>query len=643
MCSCPRTLPLLLVGLLVGGWPGLAMGADAARPPQGGIRIQCVPGHVRLGVDMEAEVRIELEAEATGLEVFASRGDVGPVTQVKPGVFRATYVPPRQRLPLEVILVALARGPRGMLDGWSVLPLWGQGEAEVRTRAGAPVTLLVGGQSFGPVQADGKGVARIPVAVPPGVHEAFFGKRRIGLGVPPQPFLHAVAERREVRADREETVAIRLYSLQPGKASPRPGDFSVSRGTLSAPAGLEPGVFLLKWTVPPGPAGSLELKGSVTGDRQGAVSVRLAAVPGPARHFELRVDPGELVASEEVRVAVEVSARDAAGNPARADPRLESDFAGEGALTERQAGEYAGVFRFAPRFGTREQVELRLLAGEASAPVLTRTLKLRPAVPARVSVQPLLRMLMADGRSEAVWRISVEDRFGNPVREPRPEAVLERELASTLLSKAPGTYELRYVPPVARVDHVSELEVRVGEARGRGTLPLLRRRPVLLVAPRVGLVTNLGDVLAPSAGLRLEAWPWPHWPALGLLLDTGYLGFSRTGGEVAPGFTGRNEWFDTTVAVGLRTLEEKGLQGWVAAGPSVARVRSRVAWSEGPALEEGTWVLGAQAMVGMGLPLGRGQPFLEARFSWFDNPSLRVLRGALWGGGLHVGYRLELY
>ncbi|MFY0523343.1 hypothetical protein ACN28I_09215 [Archangium gephyra] len=624
-------------------WPLLAVGADAARTSRGSIRIQCVPGHLLLGADSEAEVRIELDPQATGLELFASLGEVGPVTQVKPGVFRATYVPPRQSVPLEVILVALARGQEGTLDGWSVLPLWGQGVAEVRTRPGAPVTLQVGSEPFGSVLADARGRARIPVKVPPGVHEAFFGKRRIDLGVPPQPFLHAVAERREVRADREETVAIRLYSLNPAGVRPRPGAFSVSRGTVSAPAELEPGVFLLRWTVPPGPAGSLELKGSVTGDKRGAVSVRLVAVPGPARHFEMRVDHEELVASEEVRVTVEVSARDAAGNPASAGLRLESDLAGEGGLTERQPGEYAGVLGFAPRFGTRERVELRLLAEGTPAPVLTRTLKLRPAGPARVKVEPLQPLLMADGQSEAVWRISVEDRFGNPVREPRPEAALARELASTLLSKAPGTYELRYVPPAADADHLSELEVRVGGVHGRGTLSLLRRRPVLVVAPRAGLVTNLGDVVAPSAGLRLEVWPLRQWPFLGLMLDTGYLGFSRTGGPAAPGFTGRNEWLDTTVAVGGRTLREKGLQGWVAAGPSLVRVRSSVAWSGGPVLEEGTWVLGAQALVGVGLPLGQGQPFLEARVSWFDDPSLRVLRGALWGGGLHLGYRLELF
>jgi hypothetical protein len=649
---CSRPLPLLLLaGLLVWGWPPLAAGKEAARASSstaGGIRIQCRPGHLLLGADGEAEVRVELDPEATGLELFVSRGEVGPLTRVERGVFRATYVPPRQSLPQEVIFVALARGPRGGLEGWSVLPLWGQGQAEVRTRAGAPVTLRVGEESFGPVQADETGLARIPVRVPPGVHEAFFGRRRIDLGLPPRSWLHAVASRREVRADREETVDIRLYTLKTEKkegAPPRPGafSFSVSRGSVSTPSEQEPGVFLLRWTVPPGPTGSLELKGSVAGDRRGSGGGRLAAVSGPAQRFEMRVDREELVASEEARVSVEVSARDAAGNPARGALRLESGLGGAVALTERQPGEYAGVLDIPPRFEGRERVELRLLAEGFSEPVATRALGLRAASPARVTVEPLQSMLVADGRSEAAWHIRVEDRFGNPVREPWPEASLAKGAASTLLSKAPGRYELRYVPSEARVDHVSELEVWVGQVRGRGTLPLLRRRPMLLVSPHAGPMTNFADVLAPSAGLRLEVWPVRSLPALGLLIDTSYLRLSRAGGEALPGFTGRNEWLDTTVAVGVRTLREQGLQGWVAAGPSVARVRGRVSLGGGAELEEGSWVFGAQAMVGAGLRLGAGQPFLEARLCWFDDPSLSVLRGALRGGGLHVGYRLELF
>ncbi|MFL5358668.1 hypothetical protein [Archangium sp.] len=648
----PRRVPLLLLaGLLTWGWPLLAAGAEAARASSasaGGIHIRCDPEHLLLGASREAEVRIELDPEATGLELFVSRGEVGPLTRVERGVFRTTYVPPRQSLPLEVILVALAKGPRGTLEGWSVLPLWGQGQAEVRTRAGTPVTLRVGEETFGPIQADATGLARIPVVVPPGVHEAFFGRRRIDLGLPPRSWLHAVASRGEVRADREETVELRLYTLKTEKKEgppPRPGafSFSVSRGSVSEVSEREPGVYLLRWTVPPGPAGGLELKGSVGGDRRGSVVVKLAAVSGPAQRFELRVDRDELVASEDARVAVDVSVRDAVGNPAHGVLRLESSLGGSGVLTERQAGEYVGALGIPPHFAGRERVELRLFAEGVSEPVATRTLGLRASSPERVVVEPLQSVLVADGRSESAWRISVADRFGNPVREPWPEAVLAKGTASTLLSKAPGCYELRYVPPEARADHVSELEVRVGEVRGKGALPLLRRRPVLLVSPRVGLTTNLADVTAPSAGARLELWPVRSWPALGLLLDTGYLRFSRAGGGAVPGFTGVNEWFDTTVAVGVRTLKEQGLQGWVAAGPSLARVRGRVSLGGGPVVDEGAWVPGAQAMVGAGLRLGPGQPFVEARLCWFDDPSLRVLRGALRGGGLHLGYRLELF
>ncbi|QRK07058.1 hypothetical protein JQX13_44575 [Archangium violaceum] len=646
MCSRPVPLLLLLVGLFVGGGSALAAGPSA---PSGssrrGIRIRCVPEHVLLGADREAEVRIELDPEATGLELFASRGELGPPARVEPGVYLATYVPPRQSLPLEVILVALAKGPRGTLEGWSVLPLWGQGQAEVRTRPGAPVTLQVGERTFGPVQANARGLARIPVEVPPGVREASFGRKRIDLGLPPRSLSHAVANRREVRADLEEVVDIRLYTLGPEGGAPGLGafSFSVSRGRVSSLSELEPGVLLLRWTVPPGPLGELELKGSVPGDRRWSVGVKLEGVPGPARHFEMKVDREEVVAAEEIRMAVEVSVRDAAGNPTRAWLRLESDPEGEGVLTERQPGEYSGVFGIRPRFGGRERLELRLLVEGLSEPVGTKTLVLRAAAPSRVEVVPRHSMRVADGRSEAAWRISVEDRFGNPVREPQPEVTRVEGSASTLLPKEPGRYELRYVPHEAQEDHVSSLEVRVGQVRGRGVLPLLRRRPLLLVSPRAGLVTNFAEVVAPSVGLRLEAWPVIQWPSVGLLLDAGHLRFSFAGGANVPGFTGHNSLSELTAAVGLRSLRERGLQGWVAAGPSVAWVHGRVSLGGGPVLEEGTWVLGAQAMVGVGLQLGPGQPFLEARFNWFDDPSLHVLRGTLRGGGLHLGYRLALF
>jgi hypothetical protein len=502
----------------------------------------------------------------------------------------------------------------------------------------------VGTQTYGPVFADPAGRARILVEVPPGVHEAFFGRRRIDLGVPPQPFVHALVERRELRADREESVNVRLYSVKPGGGTQRSGPFtlSASRGTVGAPVEVGPGVSVARWTVPPGPPGTLELKGSVLGGQRASFAVRVEAVAGPAQRFEMRVDREELVASEEARVKVEVSARDGIGNPARAALRLESDLGGGVVLTELRPGEYAGVLGIMPGFGGRERLELRLLAEGGASPVLTRTVVLRAAAPARVTVEPLRSFLVADGRAEASWRIVVADRFGNPVPEPWPEAVAVDGPAITLVSRERGTYELRYVPPRAHADHLSELNVRVGEALGRGSISLLSRRSMLLVGSCVGMVTNFADVLAPSAGVRLELWPTRPLPDLGLMLDASYLRLSRTGGAAVPGFTGRDEWLDGTLAVALRSSLGRSLQGWVAAGPSLVRVRGSSRLGEGPPLEEAAWVLGARAVVGVGLPLGPGQPFLEASFRWFDDPSLRVLRGALRGGGLHLGYRLEL-
>ncbi|ATB32774.1 hypothetical protein [Melittangium boletus] len=486
---CPRPVPgvLLLVGLWAFGASVRAVHAEAASTPsQDGIRVVFVPEYGVLGDERELEVRVELPPEATDLELFASEGEVGPLTPMAPGVFRAPYVPPRQRLPREVILTARARGPWGPLEGWSLLPLWGRGQAEVRTRPGAPVSLQVGERSFGPVQADAKGLARVPLTVPPGHREAFFGARRIDLGVPPWPCVHAVAERRQVRADQAETVDVRLFlsRLKGTPAPPGPFTFTPSRGGVSLPLELEPGVLLVRWTLPPGPTGEVSLQGGVGHDPRWSFEVRLEAVSGPAQRFELKVDREEVVASEAARIGVEVSAWDAAGNP---------------------------------------------------------------------------------------------------------------------------------------------------------------RRSVVSLAPRLGGVTNFADVRAPSAGVRLEVWPVRAWPALGLMLDMGMLGFSRGGGTVVPGFSGRMLLFDTTVAVGLRTPREHGLQGWTAVGLSLARVHGRSEWAQGLSLAEGTWVPGAQALVGAGVALGPGQPFLEARVCWFDDPALHVLRGALGGVALHLGYRLELF
>jgi hypothetical protein len=640
-CGLLLLLPVLLAGTAPAQAAGTEQASGAGTPR---IRIHCASERMLLGEDGETELRIELDAEATELQVLASRGEVGPVRRVAPGVFRATYVPPPQRYPQVAILAAVAQGPRGVMDGWTVLPLWGQGVAEVHTRAGKPVSLSVGEKRYGPLPADAQGVARIAVEVPPGVHEAWFEGRRIDLGVPPLPLAQALAERRQLQADREELVGVRIYTVTPeGKPQRRVGfSLEAPSGRVAVPQEVEPGVYVAQWTVPPGRAGPLELTGGVRGDPRGAFSVRVERVPGPARRFEMKVDRSEVVAAEEARVGVEVSAWDGMGNPARASLQLVSSLGDKVTLTERQPGRYAAALGVVPAFGGQRRLELRLFAEGGAEPVLTQGVGLRASEPARVEVQPLQAAFVGDGQREATWRIAVADRFGNPVPAPAPVVVHTGGRPAAPREREPGVYEVRFVPPATSMDQQEELEARVGEARGRGHLTLLHHRPLLAASARAGLVTNLADVVALSVGAQVEAWPGLLLRDLGLLLDVSSLRFTRAGGSLSPDFEGQNALFAATPALALRGRVWSQVDVWGAVGPSAAWVQSRTRLGAGPVLEEGAWVLGAQAWVGAGLRLGPGSPFLEARYCWFDDPSLLALRGSLRGGGFHLGYRLEL-
>ncbi len=645
MTPLARGLLLLLPVLLAGTSPAQAAGserAQAGRAPR--IRIHCASERLLLGKDVQTRLRIELDAEATDLQVLASRGEVGPVTRVAPGVFQATYVPPRQTYPQVAILAAVAHGAEGVMDGWTVLPLWGQGEAEVLTRAGRSASLRVGEKDYGPVTADPRGVARIPVEVPPGVHEASFEGRRIDLGVPPLPLAQALAERRLLQADREQKVGVRIYTVTPEGKPHRRVAFSLRAptGKVTVPVEVEPGVYVAQWSVPPGPVGPLELTGGVRGDRRWSFSVRVEREPGPARRFEMKLDRQELVAAEEARLGVEVSAWDGAGNPARATLRLESSLGGRVMLMERQPGQYAATLDVMPVFRGHQQLELRLLAEAGAEPVLTRGVPLRPAGPARVEVRPLQAAFVGDGQREATWRIAVADRFGNPVSAPAPVVVHTGGRPAAPLEREPGVYEVRFVPPATPMDQQEALEVRVGEARGQGRLTLLHRRSPLAASARAGMVTNFADVVAVSLGAQVEVWPELALRDLGLLLDVSFLRFARAGDALSPDFEGQNALLAATPALAVRGRWWRRVDVWGAVGPSAAWVHSSVRLGAAPVLEEGAWVLGAQALVGAGLRLGPGSPFFEARYCWFDDPSLLALRGSLRGGGFHLGYRLEL-
>lgn len=632
-------LLLCLGGLLLVALPGRAMAEESAL-----IRISSTPESLQLGKDAEAELRIETDPEVTELQLFTSRGEVDAPVREAPGRYRATFRAPRERYPQVAILSAEGRGPRGPRHGWTVLPLWGQGTAEVRTRPGTPVSLRVGTLVFGPVTADAEGVARVPVRVPPGVEDATFGGRRIELGVPPLPHVQAIVERPVVPGDSEQEVRVRLYSVTPD-GQPRTGTGYVlepTRGTAEAPEALAPGVSVVRWRLPPGTPGPVELRGSLPGEARSAFTAKVSVVPGPARRFSLTVDQETVTASEDARVKVEVLARDEAGNAADAELRLLTDLGEPVALQALETGRYGAELVLPARIGTRESVELRVQAAGSEVPGVSRRLALSPAAPARVTVEALASEVITDGAREAGYRVVVEDRFGNPVREP-PVVVQATEPVGTPRPSGPGAWELRYLPAAVEEARASRVEVRAGEIIGRAGFLLEPRRFHTATAFRAGVVTDFGRLQAPTAGVQVELRPGTPVRGLGLALSADALSFGGLGRGVLPGFEGRSTFLSLSAAPTLHLWLGRGVEVWGGAGPSVAWVRSSAKLGAGPALEEATHVWGAQGTVGVGRRFGPGVPFLEARALWFSNPALHVLRGNLLGAGLLAGYRLELH
>ncbi len=73
-----------------------------------------------------------------------------------------------------------------------------------------------------------------------------------------------------------------------------------------------------------------------------------------------------------------------------------------------------------------------------------------------------------------------------------------------------------------------------------------------------------------------------------------------------------------------------------------ARIDSRLAVLDQPAIRESTYVPSGGVSVGLVHALGPGQAFAELRGAIFGDPGLRNLTGALPSARLALGYRFDL-
>jgi hypothetical protein len=562
---------------------------EAAAPGAGGaLHLTAEPARLELGKDDGCELRVAAPPDVEEVSFTTSAGRVEAVRRLPGGGFVARYRAPAVHVPRVAIVAALGRGARGLEDGWLAIPLAGRGTARVRGTPGTSVTLRVGDRVFGPEQVDAGGVAAIPVVVPPGVREAHQGFRPIDLPVPETALVHVVADRAEVRADREEKVRILAYVVAPHGAA-RHGDapsFEPSRGTVSF-AEREAGAYAGTWILPAGPAGEDRLVVRLPSSAPSREVVRVVALVGPAATVAVSFDRPRLVAGGEP-ATVTARALDGGGNTVPARLVLSVTGADLSNVRVVRPGEVVARVAAGERLRAVEAVV------SASAPDLGisggRALALHPGAPAaaRFAAQQLVR---GDGRTEVALRLAVEDRFGNPVAA-EPQVTAERGKILAVARRGQGELEVRYLPPAVVRPEQEVVRARAGD-----------------------VVATLEPVVAPrEPALRLEA-------GAGAGIEVG----GRFGGGVATLALERPADLAFALRLGLEpalrveagVLAASGtLAGTALAGGSVRhRASERATLSAsatlGAAFGDGSASLAARAAAALAVRTGPLEPFAE--------------------------------
>jgi hypothetical protein len=566
------------------------------------------------------------------------------VRRLPGGGFAARYRPPPERFPQVALVAALARTPRGLLDGWLAIPLSGQGDARVRTTPGALITLRVGEHIFGPSRADAQGVAVIPVVVPPGVREAHHGFRPVALKVPETALVHAIADHAKVQAHEVEHVRVFAYVIAPHGAARR-GDvpaFEASRGSVSV-AAREPGAFEALWTLPPGPAGEDRLAIRLPGAAASRTVLRLEAVPGPPATVAVSFDREGLVAGAPEPAIVTARVLDAAGNAVDAPVELaveggelsRPEPAGPGAVTARLS--------VGQRIGARD--EALVTARSARAGISgTRAIRLLTGPAAEARLTPRDAVLHADGRRESTFHLAVRDGFGNPVRRA-PVVTAQRGKVLGVDPDGAGAWRVRYRAPAVPRRTPDRISAEVAPARVEAELLLVPPRGVSLL-PAVGAMFDVrGRFLAPRAGLALEIpapalpLPTPLTAAWRLELEGFGYGVERVAFERVEGSKIEVERRVDADVLGGAALVGLSVQRPMLRGPELSAslgagvVLARVHPSDGEGVAPAL-----RAAFGLAWPLRHATPFLEASLLAAGNTPA----GAFAALGLSAGLRLDL-
>ena len=610
------------------------------------LHIAADPAHLQLGAGTTARVTIEVPEGASGLRLSASAGAIGAPIRQADGTYAAEYTPPDETVPQIAILAAVARTERGPEAAYVAVPLWGEGDAVVKTRPRALIEVSIGDQTFGPVKADATGTALVPVVVPPGIAAARHGSRDIDLHIPPQRRVHLVVGAESSLADRENRIDVFVFEVDAAGSPARSPSFALraSRGAAGAAEEIGPGAWKVRWTVPPGMTGAAQITAADGGPGfDGAADV--AFVAGPAARVELRAQRATVRAGEQ-GLDLTAHAFDAAGNPSDEPLR----FTARPGTVEAHAsgiGSWSLHVAVPAGFGGRDELQVEAISPSRGEVAGTASVALLPGDPATARADEVAPA-RADGVSKAHVSFSVADRYGNPVSALAPRAAADRGSVTAVVAVGPGRYEAIYVPEASRLKGDALVDIAAGAARAHARVPLLPQLPALAVSPKLGALGNLLDLSSPLIGIEVAYRSDRLGPKIFFAGDLSYW-FSEESaafaGQTAQSVSTRSRTDFLTAAVSVGTRFDAGTRTRVffSAGPALTHLWSHFRVTGQPTTYDTGTLLGAQAFAGVERAMWGGVPFVEGRFGLFADPALRgVVSGPLRIFSFALGYRFEM-
>ena len=462
------------------------------------------PAYLVLGRDLDARISFRKPEQGTA-DLTANVGKIGAIHELPDGRLEATYSPPAEDFPQMAILAVAS--PMGAPADWLLLPLYGLADVESNTEAGAELTVDVAGTTFGPVQADSRGLARLRIAAPPGVPvgetivtDRLGNVKKTKLRLDPPPFLR-VAALCPARADKILAFAVDENAVPLASADSLV--LSAASGAIGGIQQITPGIFEAAYQAPESAwlGEHVAIHVQLRGVRDAIHSCDITVTGAPPAQAQVSLEAAEYVAGTGLAVPVKVRVLDAQGQPTRrvaVDLQVPQGNVGEAQFDESKA--YSFLWKPQDTFGGHRsasvQAHVQWSPEMLSEPV---ALPLRPAAPARVEVQLEMAQLPADGRSQTVVQAKVFDSFGNPVDDATLSGEAQGQVGTFSFVTERNQYEASYTSP--RLHEPSRDQVMVRETRteaaGETAVELLPSRRGIFLGAQAGYRTNLGKLASP--------------------------------------------------------------------------------------------------------------------------------------------------